>query len=160
MSDPVPSTLTRRLLASAALRKLAYALMLLGALWLAATGLTPLLLGKKALSGWLLMLHVAGGPLFAVGLALVALTWAGCSRLDAVPPSSGRATRLVFWLILAGGLVVILSAVVAMTPLFGTCGQRNLVGIHLYSAVLTCCFIALHVAGLVASRGNATAPKK
>lgn len=159
MSEQVPQTAIKRLLAPDRLRKLAYALMALGAVWLAATGLAPFVLGKPALSGWLLMLHVAGGPMFAVGLALVALTWAGVSRLDAAPASSGRATRLVFWLLLASGLMAVLSAVVAMTPLFGTCGQHALVVVHFYSAILAAVFIVLHLVGLSASGRNAGAKK-
>lgn len=117
----------------------AYLLMLLGAAGLAVTGLGWLLFGKAAITGWVLMAHVAGAPLFAVGLALVALTWAG------------RAGGWLFWLVVAGGLVVLLTGVVPMTPLCGTDGQRMLASLHLYSAIVLTVVLALHLLRLAAA---------
>jgi hypothetical protein len=118
--------------------------MLAGVIVLAFTGLGAVLVLKSALSGWPLMLHAAAAPAFAIGLALVALTWAGR------PQSS--AARLWFWLILASGLVVVLSGVLPMTPLFGTCGQHALVTTHLCSALVAVAAVALHAVSLKPER--------
>lgn len=113
-------------------RNLAYLMMLLGAAGLAATGLGTLFFSKTAITGWVLMMHVGCAPLFAVGLAGVALTWAG------------RANGLRFWLVVACGLVVLLTGVLPMTPLCGTDGQRLLASVHLFSALLLTALLALH----------------
>ncbi|MBI5396708.1 MAG: hypothetical protein HZA91_15550 [Verrucomicrobia bacterium] len=153
MTDRIPQTTVRRsLLTSANQRKLAYALMLLGTIVLAVTGLGTFVLRKPSMSGWVLMLHASAAPLFAVGLALVALTWAGHSRLGAAGSPRERATNLVFWLMLASGAVVILSGLVPMTPLFGTSGQHVVVSVHFYSAMLVTASVALHLLSLAASR--------
>jgi len=131
------------LLALAGRRDFAYILMLLGVIGLAVTGLGSILF-TKGITGWVLMLHVACAPVFAVGLAWVALTWSGHAPAGVV--------GLLFWLILAGGLVVILSGVLPMTPLCGTDGQRTLVSVHLYSAILLTVVVVLHVSRLMAAR--------
>ncbi len=132
--------------------KLAYAVMLVGALALAATGISTFALGKAPMSNWILMAHVSAAPLFAIGLALVALTWADRCRFgDPASRQSGLA-KVLFWLILACGLVVILSAVVPMTPLFGTPGQHTLYLTHRYSAIVLTGALILHL--VLAFRGR------
>jgi hypothetical protein len=138
-STPVPNSL----LALAGRRDFAYLVMLLAAAGLAVTGLGSILF-FKTIAGWVLMLHVACAPVFAVGLAWVALTWSGHA-----PAGTGG---LLFWLVLACGLVVILSGVTPMTPLCGTDGQRALVSVHLYSAILLTAALALHVLNVVAAK--------
>ncbi|MCX6897919.1 MAG: hypothetical protein NT105_04390 [Verrucomicrobia bacterium] len=135
-------TPARNWLALATGRNLAYLMMLLGAAALAVTGLGWLLFGKAAITGWVLMLHVGSAPLFAVGLALVALTWAG--------RSGAGAGGLLFWLVLAGGWMVLLTGVVPMTPLCGTDGQRTLASLHRYSAIVLTAVVALHLLRLAA----------
>lgn len=139
-------------LAAAGGRTLAYLLMLLGAAALAVTGLGTLAFGKAPMSGWVLMLHVSAAPAFAIGLACVALTWAGCSCAGAKDSPPHRAARVVFWLVLASGWVVILSGVAPMTPLCGTDGQRTLVSVHYYGALLLTAAVALHVFSLVMAK--------
>ncbi|OHE82607.1 MAG: hypothetical protein A2107_06910 [Verrucomicrobia bacterium GWF2_62_7] len=148
---PILGTPTQsNFLAAVSWRNLAYILMLLGAAALAVTGLGTLVFGKASMSGWVLMLHASAAPAFAVGLALVALTWAGHSCAGAEDLLSHRAASLLFWVILASGLVVILSGVAPMTPLCGTNGQRTLVSVHYYGALLLTAAVALHVFSLVA----------
>jgi hypothetical protein len=139
------------ILAFAGRGDLAYLLMLIGAAVLAITGLGSLLV-FKAITGWVLMLHVGCAPVFAVGLAWVSLTWTGHTCACAEHSLLHRAARPLLWLVLASGLVVILSGVLPMTPLCGTDGQRTLVSVHLYSAILLTAALALHVLNVVAAK--------
>jgi hypothetical protein len=144
-----------RALAISGRGKLAYVAMLAGGLVLAATGIGTLALGKPPMSNWVLMAHVSAAPLFAIGLAFVAVTWADRCRFgSSVSRQSGPAKALL-WLILACGLVVILSAVIPMTPLFGTSGEHTLYLTHRYSAVILTAAVALHLLLLFRGR-NAT----
>ena len=125
--------------------KLAYLVLLATALALALTGIGTLALGKAPMSGWVLMAHVAFAPLFALGLAAVALTWAESARFGSSGAPQGALPKALLWLILLGGLVVILSAVVPMTPLFGSTGQHALYLTHRYSAIGLAALLVLHL---------------
>ncbi len=92
---------------------------------------------------WVLMAHVAVAPLFALGLAAVALTWSGLCHGGADSPLSCSAQALL-WAVLLCGLVVILSGVLPMTPLFGTRGQHLLYLTHRYSAIVLTAAVLLH----------------
>jgi len=129
---------------SRALRKLSYAVLCASCLFLAITGIGTFALGKPPMTHWVLMAHVAVAPLFALGLAAVALTWSGLCRGGAESPLSCFAQALM-WLILASGLVVILSGVVPMTPLFGTPGEHLLYLTHRYSAIVLTVAVILHI---------------
>jgi cytochrome b subunit of formate dehydrogenase len=85
-------------------------------------------------------------PFFALGLAGVALTWAGYCG-GAGPPLSAAA-KVLLWVILLCGWVVILSGIVPMTPLFGTRGQHFLYLTHRWSAIVLTVAILLHVPAL------------
>jgi len=133
--------------------KLAYAAMAVATLGLALTGIGTFATGKAPMTGWVLMAHVAIAPLFALGLASVALTWADGSRFGPTGSRQSGAAKALLWLILLCGLVVILSAVVPMTPLFGTNGQHALYLTHRYSAIVLACAMVLHL--LAISRASA-----
>ena len=134
------------------MRKVAYGVMLAGIIPLAATGIGTFALGKAPMTHWVLMAHVSAAPFFAVGLALVALTWADrCQFGHAGSRRSGPAKAL-FWLILTCGLVVILSGVMPMTPIFGTNGQHVLYLTHRYSAIALAAAVALHLLNLKRGR--------
>jgi hypothetical protein len=111
---------------------------------LAATGIGTFALGKAPMTHWVLMTHVAAAPLFALGLAAVALTWPGLCRRGADSPLNGPAKALL-WLILLAGLVVILSGVVPMTPWLGAPGQHLLYLTHRYSAIVLTAAVLLHL---------------
>jgi cytochrome b subunit of formate dehydrogenase len=129
------------------LGKLAYAALLLSGLVLAVTGIGTFALGRAPMSHWVLMLHASVTPLFALGLAVLALTWAGRSRFDGDLSWQNGVARTLFWLILLAGLIVILSGVVPMTPVFGTHGQHLLYLIHRYSAIVLTAALVLHWLG-------------
>jgi cytochrome b subunit of formate dehydrogenase len=127
--------------------KVAYAAMLAGVLLLAATGIGTYALGQPPMTHWVLMAHVAAAPLFALGLAAVALTWAGYGGAGAGSPLNAPA-KVLLWVILLCGLVVVLSGVVPMTPLFGTRGQHCLYLTHRWSAIVLTAAVLLQLPAL------------
>jgi cytochrome b subunit of formate dehydrogenase len=129
------------------LAKLSYFAMCLGLALLAVTGIGVFALGHPPMTHWVLMAHMAGAPLFAGGLAAVALTWADLCRKDS-QPRLGCAAKFLFWTMLLCGLVVILSGVVAMTPLFGTDGQHLLYLTHRYAGIVMAAAVLLHLPAL------------
>ncbi len=132
--------------------KLAYAAMLVGGTVLAATGILTFGLGKAPMSGWVLMAHVSAAPLFAMGLAMVALTWADQARFGNTSSGQSVLTKALLWLILGCGLVVLLSAVTPMTPLFGASGQKALYLTHRYSSIVLTGAVFLHLINLARHR--------
>jgi cytochrome b subunit of formate dehydrogenase len=123
--------------------KLSYAVLCAALAILAATGIGTFALGKAPMTHWVLMAHVAVAPLFALGLAAVALTWADLCRGGAPSPLNIPA-RVLLWVILLCGLVVVLSGVVPMTPLCGTDGQHFLYLTHRYAAIVLTAAVLLH----------------
>jgi cytochrome b subunit of formate dehydrogenase len=119
--------------------KLLALVMILSLALLAVTGFYAALLGHK-LSGYLLICHTGCGGAFAGSLALLALMRA---------ESDSCGCKCLFWIMVLGGLGVVLSAVVMMQPWFGTHGQETLVELHRYSALVAlfggigCCGKAL-----------------
>jgi hypothetical protein len=132
--------------------RLASRAMLVGAIALAVTGIGTFVLGKAPMTGWVLMAHVSAAPLFALGLAFVALTWADRCRFGNGGSGQSCTAKAMLWLILACGLVVILSAVVPMTPLFGSGGQHFLYLTHRYSAIVLTGAVLLHLLSLARNR--------
>ncbi len=127
--------------------KLSYIAMCLGAAVLAASGIGVFALGRPPMTHWVLMAHIAAAPVFAVGLAAVALTWADLCRKGS-NPRLGAAAKVLLWIILACGLVVILTGVTPMTPLFGSNGQHVLYLTHRYSGIVLAVAVLLHLPAL------------
>jgi hypothetical protein len=138
---------------SPALRKLSYVVVCAAGVVLAFTGLGTFAFGKPPMTHWVLMAHVAVAPIFALGLAAVALTWSGLCRGRSDSPFNISA-QVLLWLVLLSGLVVILSGVVPMTPLFGTQGQHLLYLTHRYSAFVLTAAVLLHLPLLAIRRQN------
>ena len=84
------------------------------------------------------MAHVGASPVFAIGIAGVALSW------PAPELRRGPMEAIWYWLLLVAGLVVILSGVLPMTPLFGTHGQEFLYLVHRYSGMAVAVIAVLH----------------
>jgi cytochrome b subunit of formate dehydrogenase len=127
--------------------KLFYAVMCLAGVVLALTGIGTFALGQPPMTHLVLMAHVAAAPVFALGLAAVALTWAGpCIR--GANSGLGAAAKALFWVMLLCGLVVILTGIVPMTPLFGAGGQRILYLTHRYSGLVLTGAILLHLVAM------------
>ncbi|MDB6024505.1 MAG: hypothetical protein JWM68_728 [Verrucomicrobiales bacterium] len=136
-SEPVSLTCSRP-------GKLAYLILLLGVVGSAVTGIGSLIAGKVPMSAWILMIHVGSGPVFALGLALFAVTWADRSRLCEEASTHSCANKFLFWLLLISGLLVILTGVVPMTPIFGTPGQHTLYLTHRYGTIVFTALFVLH----------------
>lgn len=131
--------------------KISYAAMALGVALLAASGIGVFIFGNPPMTHWVLMAHMAAAPIFALGLGAVALTWADLCRKDS-RPRLGAYAKVLFWIILTCGLVVMLSGVVAMTPLFGTEGQHLLYLTHRYAGIVMAVAVLLHLPALRAPK--------
>ncbi len=149
--------------------KLLYAMIILGTVGLAFTGLGAVIIKAEHLEGWALMFHCAVAPLFAIGLAGFALSAAdrfvcsgmagGCCKDQAAGASNTcceEAARhgcplsvVFFWLALLAGAVVMFSAAVPMLPIFGTHGQEVLLKTHRYSSLAFVALLLPHAARLL-----------
>jgi cytochrome b subunit of formate dehydrogenase len=124
--------------------RISYAVVCAAGLVLAATGIGTFALGQAPMTHWVLMAHVGVAPFFALGLAAQALTWSGLCQGGADSPLS-RPAKVLLWVVLLAGLVVSLSGVVPMTPLFGAQGQHFLYLTHRYSALVLTAAVLLHL---------------
>ncbi len=120
---------------------------------LAATSFLPRVLLNELMTGYLLMIHVTFGGVFAACLAAAAVTWAWDSRfekgdgawlkaggcLGANNEAPGRFTaaqKALFWMLLALGVVSGLTMAVSMLPLLGQEGQHLMFNIHRCASLL------------------------
>ncbi len=140
------------------LRKLIFLLALLCFVVLVITSFVPVIILKKSISGYWLMLHATASPVFSACLAILAVIWADKMQLDKnywpwlntiirrlprspEPPHAHELkAKICFWCIIFLALPVILSAVLSMFPLFGTGGQELLLVLHRYSTLLLALF--------------------
>jgi cytochrome b subunit of formate dehydrogenase len=127
--------------------KFFYITLCLGVAVLAVTGIGVFTFGKPPMTHWVLITHMSAAPIFAASLAGVALTWADLCRKNS-RPRLGRAAKVLFWVILTCGVVVILSGVVPMTPIFGTVGQHALYLTHRYAGITLAVALLLHLPAL------------
>src|SRR6266487_2770757 len=58
-------------------QNLIWLMMLIGAAIGAITGIGTLIVSSPPIGGWILILHCLAAPLFAIGIAAIALLWAG-----------------------------------------------------------------------------------
>ena len=150
-----------------ALKKLVYLLSLLCFLVLAITGFWPLLVRGEHISGYLMMIHATFAPVFALCLAILAVTWAGAYRFTAddcpwIAKLLRRTTRLrvpleekpwsfsvlaykaTFWLLMFLALPLILSIVISMFHILGTSWQFFTAAIHRWTALVFAVVAILH----------------
>ena len=141
-----------------ALKKLCYIVATVCFVVLVLTGFWPVLVRGQHISGWLMMVHATFAPVFALCLAILAITWAGENRLTAedcpcVPQLLRRVTRLripvderpcrwsqaackvAFWLLMFLSLPLVLSIVVSMFPLLGTDWQHITLALHRWTSL-------------------------
>ena len=93
-------------------------------------------------SGWVLLVHMLGAPLFVVGLTGTALQWAPRCRVGGGGLLVGQ--KLVFWVAVVFGLIVMSSMLAAMLPVFGYADQEALIEIHEIAALLFVLVMVLH----------------
>lgn len=149
------------------LKKLAYLVSLICFLVLAFTGFWPLLVRGEHISGYLMMIHATFAPVFALCLAILAITWAGANRFTAedcpwVQRLLRRTTRLhvatedkpgrcavlwykaTFWLLMFLALPLILSIVISMFHILGTSWQHFTMAIHRWTGLVFAVVAILH----------------
>ena len=119
--------------------------------FLAASGFLFSLLSSQRLSGSILLLHVTVGGLFAICLSLATIMRARHYRLDAenmrrdknAQISEGKGTfqiswqTIFFWIFVASGLCLIITALTLMLPYFTVNSQLDMFEIHRYSALVS-----------------------
>jgi cytochrome b subunit of formate dehydrogenase len=150
-----------------ALKKLVYLLSLICFVVLAVTGFWPVLVQGGHISGYLMMIHATFAPVFALCLAILALTWAGRNRFTAedcpwlqrlvrrttrlqVPmeETPGRGSLLVykatFWLLLFLALPLVLSIVISMFHLLGTDWQQWTLALHRWTSLVFVVVAIIH----------------
>lgn len=111
------------------------------------------------LGGWPLFLHMCGAGAFTAVLPLLVLSWAHLNQFE-VGPATGRTApakfywlpKLMFWVIVAGGIVVTMTMLVSMLPIFGTDGMLVLLDLHRYSGLVVVLAMVLHLYGVAVQR--------
>jgi hypothetical protein len=107
-------------------------------------------------TGWLLLIHMFGGPLFIIGLTGSAIAWAERCRFGVGGPSAGRrlppAQRFLFWAGLVFGLATVSTMLAAMLPVFGYAALDVLRAAHQISALLLVLTVAAHLAVSLAAK--------
>jgi hypothetical protein len=111
------------------------------------------------LGGWPLFFHMFGAGAFTAVLPLLLLSWAHVNQFQ-VGPSGGKSPpakfywlpKLMFWTIVVGGLVVTMTMLISMLPIFGTDGLRVLLDLHRYSGLVVVLALVLHFYGVAVQR--------
>lgn len=150
-----------------ALKKLCYLVALVCFLVLAFTGFWPLLVRGEHISGYLMMIHATFAPVFALCLAILAVTWAGQYRFTAddwpwIAKLLRRTTRLrvpvedkpwsfsvlaykaTFWVLMFLALPLIFSIVVSMFHILGTSWQFFAMAAHRWTGLVFAIVAIIH----------------
>jgi len=156
--------------------RLVHALTLLSFLTLAITGFVGVIGYDEPLGGYLMLLHYVAAPGFALGLALLMLTWVHNCFMEGYDWEwlrhvggylgggkdypSGRfnaGQKIYFWLAVLAALLVVASGLGRFFPVFGAEGQDWLLWIHRYSALFLAAAAIGHVyLGTLANPGTWT----
>ncbi|MDZ7362686.1 MAG: cytochrome b/b6 domain-containing protein [candidate division KSB1 bacterium] len=146
-----------------------YLATLASVLILALTGFLPVIIFGTAVSNFALMLHLVLAPLFALGIAALTLFWAQRHRFEAKDWQSLQRwfkkeknaaqqqnpnvwQKICFWASLLLALLVIVSTVLMMYPLYGTSGQEWLLHVHGYAGLLLLAVAVLHTYLVLANK--------
>ncbi len=111
-----------------------FAAFVLSFLYLAASGFFFAVFIARGLYGFPLVGHVVLGGLFAVLLAGLLVWRARDYRFDKQEEAS-FVGKILFWAFAFFGLLIILTALLSMLPVFPADAQRTLILIHKYSAL-------------------------
>lgn len=131
---------------------------------LAVSGLVPAIALGASIPGWWGVVHVAVAPAFAACVALLTLARAEDSRFEAhdwewakglggylgskKPHPAGRLNaeqKAIVWVFAALTIALILTGLGRMCPILGATGQRALIEIHRYSALLLTLLVMVHL---------------
>jgi cytochrome b subunit of formate dehydrogenase len=150
-----------------ALKKLCYIVAVVCFILLGLTGFWPVIVHGEHISGWPMILHATLAPIFAICLAIIAITWAGQNRFEtgdcpwlhrllrrvtrlALPAQDGpcrcaeTSLKVTFWAIIILALPLILSIVLSMLPLFGTHWQDFALAAHGWTALVFAVAVLIH----------------
>ena len=151
------------------IKKNLYYLTLICFLILALSGLIPFLILGQPLSGFLLLLHVAVSPIFAILIVTSTLIWAHEHRFERqngqwlkqlfqkskrrskAASQNTCSLKILFWLIVLFSMFLT-TIVVSMYPLFGSVGQDFLLDFHKFSAVGITVVVVLHTFLLIRTK--------
>jgi len=156
-------------------KKLVYLLALLCFCVLAVNGFFAAVVLGKSVSGYWIMLQTTAGGVFAVCVAILAVMWArrhrfnegdwpGLQRIleritlakkageEPLNRSGCLGQKITFWLLVVLALPLILSMVSSMFTLFGTDGQKLLLELHRYSALLFALVAIVHIYLVIRAR--------
>ena len=140
--------------------KLVYLVTLVSVAILSVTSFGALLRFGE-LRGWALFAHMGGAGMFVFTLPVLAITWCEPSRFNSrrvggqgqsVPRRFYWLPRLMFWILLAGGLTVSMTMLLSMLPLFGTDGFGQLLDWHRISGLVVVVALAFHFTGILLQR--------
>ena len=151
-----------------------HAITLLSFITLGVTGFTAAIIFGEPLTGWLRLLHLTAGPVFVVGLACVAITWAevcsfkswdwewakkfgGYLGYEGVVPAGefNGGQKGFFWAILVLGLVCVVSGVGRVFPILGVDFQNIIYQAHRYSSLFLVMVVIVHIyLGTLANPGT------
>ena len=92
-----------------------------------------------------MLFHVAAGAAFVFGLALMTFLWSERYRMDGVQDRGGR---FFYWCFISFGLLTAVTALLSMTPVFGSNGISTLYETHRWCAL----FATVSLVGLVVRR--------
>lgn len=125
------------------------------------------------LDGWWLFVHMFGAGALVAVLPILALTWFIPNLFSAEEADSRRTSTLrswiadsdteyaprffwlpkaLFWIVIAGGLVVSMTMLLSMLPLFGTDGLELLLEIHRYAGLAVVIALVLHLSSVILQR--------
>ena len=128
------------------------------------------------LGGWMLLIHVGAGSVFAVALALAALRWAGENvfaahdrhwfsnglggylRREDRQVAAGRfdaGQKLLFWTVLTLGAATMLTILLSVQPWFGYRGQAMLIEVHRYAGLLLVAAVVVHLYIMLVAKAGA-----
>ena len=157
--------------------RLIHILTMAAFLTLAVTGFTAVIGYSEPVRGWLLIVHWIAGPVFALGLTAMTLTWCEVCRFAPYdlewarkaggylggtddPPAGlfNGGQKAFFWTIIVLGIVTILSGVARMFPVASDADQALILTAHRYASLLLTASILVHLyLGTIANPGTAGA---
>lgn len=151
-----------------------HAITLLSFIILAVTGFIATIFTDAALTGWLRLAHIIAAVFFALGLAAIAIRWAEDCRFllcdwewakkfggylgtdqDVPADRFNGGQKAFFWAIAVLGILIILSALAMMFPLFSIQMHQVFYLVHRYCSLFATMFVIMHIYfGTIANPGT------
>ena len=119
---------------------------------LVVTGFMNPLTTGATISGWLLIVHVLLGAVFAVALLGLILFRATASSSEATTNRFGAGQKVGFWMIAFFGFALALTAALATLPVIGVCWQSAMASIHLYMGIGMIVSSLVYLVGSIAKK--------